>query len=141
VEEHGFEHLEPGGDSLLHVGFLCKSLVSQVFLRGQNKWKYLDLKLLSSHDITTRKSSNTLPPTTRQNFASFVRSKKHLAGRRFTEDANVKQAVTSWLQALDTYFFYVVILHLVALWNTCLKVKSDNVEDRCVQSATRILGI
>jgi hypothetical protein len=32
VEEHGFEHLKLGGYSLIHVGVLCKSLASQVFL-------------------------------------------------------------------------------------------------------------
>jgi hypothetical protein len=30
--------------------------------------------------------------------------KKHLAGKRFAADAEVKQAVASWLQTLDTIF-------------------------------------
>jgi hypothetical protein len=70
MEERGIEYVKLGGDSLLHVGVLCKFLVSHLFLRGPNKWKYLDLKLVSGHDVTTRKSSNTLPATTRPNFAS-----------------------------------------------------------------------
>jgi hypothetical protein len=53
----------------------------------------------------------------------------------------VKQAVTSWLQALDTNFLYVMILPLVALWETCLNVKGDYVENYCVSSAARILYI
>jgi hypothetical protein len=32
--------------------------------------------------------------------------KKHLSGRRFATDDEVQQAVMSWLQALDTDFFY-----------------------------------
>jgi hypothetical protein len=38
---------------------------------------------------------------------------KHLAGKRFTTDADVKQVVTSWLQTLDTDFIYTAIQALV----------------------------
>jgi hypothetical protein len=31
---------------------------------------------------------------------------KHVEGKLFTTDADVKQAVTCWLQTLDTDFFY-----------------------------------
>jgi hypothetical protein len=40
-------------------------------------------------------------------FHLFGSRKKRLAGMRFTEDIDVKQAVTSWLQTLDTHFFYI----------------------------------
>ena len=82
-----------------------------------------------------------LPCNRAQTLHLFVQSKKHLAGRRFAEDADVKQAVTSWLHALDTHFFYVMILPLVVLWDTWLNVKGDNVEDWCLQSDTRILYV
>jgi hypothetical protein len=39
-------------------------------------------------------------------FHLFGPRKKRLAGKRFTKDADVKQAATSWLQTLDTHFFY-----------------------------------
>jgi len=39
-------------------------------------------------------------------FHLFGPGKKHQAGKEFTEDADVKQAVTSWLQTLYTHFFY-----------------------------------
>jgi hypothetical protein len=39
-------------------------------------------------------------------FHLFGLLKKHLAGKQFATDANVKQAVTSRLQLLDTNFFY-----------------------------------
>jgi len=39
-------------------------------------------------------------------FNLFGPLKKHLAGKRFATDANVKQAVTSWLSTPNTYFFY-----------------------------------
>jgi hypothetical protein len=34
---------------------------------------------------------------------------KHIYGKRFATDADVKEAVTSWLQAFDPDFFYVGI--------------------------------
>jgi hypothetical protein len=64
-----------------------------------------------------------------------------MAGRRFAKDADVKQAVSSWLQALDTHFFYAMILSLVALWDTCLNFKGEYVQDWCVSSAIRMLYI
>jgi hypothetical protein len=42
----------------------------------------------------------------RSNFNLFGQLKKHLGGRRFATDGKVQQAVMSWLQALDTHFFY-----------------------------------
>jgi hypothetical protein len=35
-------------------------------------------------------------------FRPFTSIKKHVAGKQFTVDTNVKQAVTSWLQTLNT---------------------------------------
>jgi hypothetical protein len=52
---------------------------------------------------------------------------KHLAGKLFATDADMKQAVTSWLQILDARFFYTGIQGLVLWWVRCLYVKSDNV--------------
>ena len=42
-----------------------------------------------------------------RDFHPFGPCKKHLAGKRFTKDADMKQVVTSWLQTLDTHFFYI----------------------------------
>jgi hypothetical protein len=39
-------------------------------------------------------------------FNLFGLLKKHQAGKNFAADANIKQAVTSWLQTLDSSFFY-----------------------------------
>jgi len=52
---------------------------------------------------------------------------KHLAGKLFATDADVKQAVASWLQTLDTSVFYTGIQGLVLRWDGCLYVKSDYV--------------
>jgi hypothetical protein len=50
--------------------------------------------------------------------------KKHLDGRQFVTDGEVQQAVMSWLQALDTDFFYA----LVYRWDKCFGKCGDYVE-------------
>jgi hypothetical protein len=40
-----------------------------------------------------------------------------MGGKQFAKDANMKLAVTSWLQALDTNFFYAMI-HDLMQWGT-----------------------
>jgi histone-lysine N-methyltransferase SETMAR len=54
--------------------------------------------------------------------------KRHLGGRRFTTYGEVQQAVMSWLQALDTDFFYAGIDALVYQWDKCLGKYGDYVE-------------
>ena len=46
-------------------------------------------------------------------FYFFTPHKKHLAGKYFTTDINMKQAVTAQLQTLDMYLFYARIQILV----------------------------
>jgi len=48
--------------------------------------------------------------------------KNHLPGKQSKADNNVKQAVTSWLQTLDTTFCYAGIQALMPLCNQCFKV-------------------
>ena len=54
--------------------------------------------------------------------------KKHLAGKRFATDADVKQVITSWLQTLDTDFLYAGIQALAPQWERCVNENSDYVE-------------
>jgi len=42
---------------------------------------------------------------------------KHMGGKQFAKDVNMKQVVTSWLQALDTNFFY-AMKHDLMQWGT-----------------------
>jgi hypothetical protein len=42
---------------------------------------------------------------------------KHLAGKAYATDADVKQAVTSWLRKLDTNFFSAGIQAFVPQWD------------------------
>jgi histone-lysine N-methyltransferase SETMAR len=53
------------------------------------------------------------PDLAPSDFHLFGPLKKHLGGRRFETDGEVQQAVMSWLQTLDTHFFYAEIDALV----------------------------
>jgi histone-lysine N-methyltransferase SETMAR len=68
------------------------------------------------------------PDLALSDFHLFGPLKKHLGGRRFATDGEVQQAVMSWLQALDTDFFYAGIDALVYRWNKCLDKYVDYVE-------------
>jgi hypothetical protein len=61
-------------------------------------------------------------------FHLFGSLKKHLGERRFTTEGEVQQAVTSWLQALDTDFFYAGIDALMYQWDKCFSKYWDYVE-------------
>jgi hypothetical protein len=43
------------------------------------------------------------------NFHLFGHLNKHLGGKKFAKDANMKLAITFWLQAFDNNFFYTMI--------------------------------
>jgi hypothetical protein len=45
--------------------------------------------------------------------------KKHLADKQFAADIDMKQAVTSWLQTLETGFFFASIQALMPQWDKC----------------------
>jgi histone-lysine N-methyltransferase SETMAR len=59
------------------------------------------------------------PDLAQSDFHLFGPLKKHLGGRRFATDGEVQQADMSWLQAIDTDFFYAGIDALVYRWDKC----------------------
>ena len=71
-------------------------------------------------------------------FRLFVHLKKHLNGKLFAADADVKQAFTSGLPTLDTDFFDARIQGWVVWEGKCLCVNDDNVEVSCVPSVTHV---
>jgi len=56
------------------------------------------------------------------NFYIFGPCTNHLSGKQSKADNNVKQAVISWLQMLDTTFCYAGIQAFMPLCNQCFKV-------------------
>jgi hypothetical protein len=59
------------------------------------------------------------PDLAPSDFHLFGPLKQHLGGRRFATDGEVQEAIMSWLQALDTDFFYAGIDVLVYQWDEC----------------------
>ena len=72
---------------------------------------------------------------------SSHRSLKHIAGKRFVTDADVKRAVISCLMTIDTDFFYAGIHNLVQRWDKSLYVSDDYFGVWCVPSATHVLCV
>jgi hypothetical protein len=69
-----------------------------------------------------------IPDLALSDFHLFGPLKKRLGGRRFATDGEVQQAVMSWLQALDTDFFYAGIDALVYRWDKSFGKYGDYVE-------------
>jgi hypothetical protein len=57
------------------------------------------------------------PDLAPSDFHLFGPLKNHLGGRRFATDVEVQQAAMSWLQALDTDFFYAGVDALLYRWD------------------------
>jgi hypothetical protein len=88
--------------------------MSSEFLRCYN-WEVLDHPPYS-------------PDLAPSDFRLFGPLKRHLGGRRFATNSEVQQVVMSWLQALDTDFFYAGIDALVYRWDKCLGKYGDYVK-------------
>jgi hypothetical protein len=54
---------------------------------------------------------------------------KHLAGKRFAADDDIKQAPTSWLQTFAIYFFDGGMKALIPWQNRRLNISDDYMED------------
>jgi hypothetical protein len=73
-----------------------------------------------------------------QAFQSLRSFKKHLSCNQFVTDADMKQAVTSWLHTLGTDSVYAGIQTLLPRWHKCLYVSNDHFGVWCVPSATHV---
>jgi hypothetical protein len=61
-------------------------------------------------------------------FNLFVPLTKHLTGKRFPTDADMRQAVTSRVPKIDTDFFYTMLKGVVPRWKKMLKVIGGSVQ-------------
>ena len=96
------------GDGLLHSGICYKQRVSHVFLKRQKEVQiigpYTDIqtcKWLQHYGWQPLDHPPCSPDPTSSYFHAFVFLKKHLAGKRFVTDTEVKLAVTYCLQTFD----------------------------------------
>jgi hypothetical protein len=71
-------------------------------------------------------------------FNHFEHPKKQLVAKRFVTNADVKQAVTSWLQTPDADLLCTWIQTMMPLWYKSLNVSGDYVGVWCVPSATHV---
>jgi len=62
------------------------------------------------------------------NFHLFLHPKKHLAGKKFDDDAEVQEEVMTWFKALAADFYDSGIQKLVPRLNKCLDNAGDCVE-------------
>jgi hypothetical protein len=62
----------------------------------------------------------------------------YVGGKRFATDADVNQAVTSWLQTLDTNSFHVGIQTFVPRTDECLNINGGYVEVSRVSSDAHV---
>jgi len=67
-----------------------------------------------------------------------VEGPQEVCVKRFVAEADVEQAVTSWLQILDTDLFYAELEPLVPRREECLNINGDYVEVWCGPSATHV---
>jgi hypothetical protein len=99
TEEIGVKCLYSGGDSLLDTG---KLLASQVFLKGPRQMK------ITGHDIGVIVGEGEMFITSQlqhlgpRYFQIFALLKIYANNKQFVADDNMKQAVTSCIQRLDT---------------------------------------
>jgi hypothetical protein len=69
------------------------------------------------------------PSLVPSDFYLFGLFKKPFSGKTFATDANMKQAVTSWLRKLDTDLHYTKMQALLPRWDRRLNVNRDYLGD------------
>jgi hypothetical protein len=84
---------------LLHFGVCCKSRVSWLLIKGSK-----DKDVARIHSASRTVCLQTAVPA-----VLVWRPAIYTSLQEFTPDIYAKQAVTSWLQMLDTHFIYVGI--------------------------------
>jgi hypothetical protein len=124
---------------VLHI--TCKSGASCTIKRKLKSLGHILLPgLLSGYSITSGRLWATLPtvPISHPMISIFGPHNKHLAGKRFTTECDMKPAATSWLQTLDLCFCCAGIQALVPWWDECLNDNGDYVAVWCVPSVTHV---
>jgi hypothetical protein len=113
-------------------------LPGRCFLRGPNKGKSLGPILPTRLVTVVMDHSPYSPDLTRSDFWLCVPLKQHMACKWFATNADVKQAVTFWLQTPDTSFFCAKIQALMWQWDKCLNVNGEYMYVWCVPFAAHV---
>jgi hypothetical protein len=134
------------GNTPAFVGFLCRWPTKYLLQRKMFRTKVVVCFTSLGAMMRLRTVNHNLPVVAPvpspirsmlpSDFNLFGPLKKHLAGMRFATDADVKQAITSWLSTLNTYFSYAGIQALVPRWDRRLNVDGEYAEVWCISYAT-----
>jgi hypothetical protein len=129
---------------LLHVGICYKSLATHVL-----HIQFGELEITGNEIRIVVRLVHNLPAVAIQpvtilfcsvvprEFHVFGLHKKHLAGKQFAVNTDLKQAVTCWLQTLGTDFCFIGIQTLMP-WYKSLNFSGTYMEVWCVPSATHV---
>jgi hypothetical protein len=112
---------------LLCVRVCCKLVASQVILQGSREFEVSGCEIRITGSLVHKCIGQSqfqlavwgpVVPIT-------LDLLKHVAGKQFTADTDVKQAGTFWLQTLDTDFFCARLQVLMPQWSKHLNVSSS----------------
>ena len=68
------------------------------------------------------------PDLAQSDFYLFLKTKEHLAGKRFTDDEDLQHAVVDGLDSQAAVWYEEGIIKLVSRYGKCLSVQGDYVE-------------
>ena len=119
-------------ESFVRVGVCCK-LLTKPGAESGNQEAHTAFRTLGPSSLQSRHDAQSL--------YFFGTRREHLAGKHVATDPDVKQAVTYWLQALDTDFSHAGIQILMSRWDNCINVSGDYVGVRCLPSGTCVPSI
>lgn len=106
--------------------FVAKGTICAIAPRLTYMWPNLRLTMaLDLGGFYHRPYITDLKPS---DFRLVASLKKYLTGKKFAMDADVKQAVISWLQTVESDFFYGAIQTLLSQWYKFSTVSGNYLE-------------
>jgi len=132
LEEISFNSLWAGGDSFTSA-CVVNRLPSRSFVRNTKTWKTLGPLLPTGLVPTQWLEVRDYPAYSAKlmvsDFHLFGSLTKHLAGKRFTADADMKHSLISLLQTLESSLFEAGVHSLVPRWDRRINVNCDYFAD------------
>jgi hypothetical protein len=92
--------------NLLHAGIHCKLLACQALCNRKNSAQTVGSVVRILLVTASQPVASPVGRMRPSDFHFFRHHKKHLDGKQFAADADMKQAVISWLQRLDTFLLH-----------------------------------
>ena len=133
LEETDVKWPKPENGSWFHISVHWKMSASQLLFKGSKNLEITEHEIRTEervvHNLQAAISTVTCHKSSWQYQAQWLpflwTLKKHTVRTKFTSNTDMKQAVTSWLQTLDTCFFSAKIRVLVPWCDKCLNFSGD----------------